>query len=241
MVLAGGLLVAAPALSQASFHETKIREVSGGTGVTDTAYVELQMIAAGQNLFGGHDIDIYSGAGVIQGSCPLANVAQSANQRTILIGDTGVPQRDVTCDLSANLENQVFGDGAVCFADASPPDCVSWRTGSSTDPIPNLPAPGAGVPIAGTMGDGIPHGQAAHRNILAGCPTLLEQVDDTNVSRSDFALGAIAPTPNSATPAETPCLTTKTAKKKCKKKKKGKKGTAAPAAKKKCKKKKKKK
>jgi hypothetical protein len=36
--------------ASASFHLTKIREVSSGTGTANSSYVEIQMEAPGQNF-----------------------------------------------------------------------------------------------------------------------------------------------------------------------------------------------
>jgi hypothetical protein len=235
--LALGVLLGVAPQAQAEFHLMKIREVSPGTGAAETGYVELQMIAPGQTVLMGHEVDFYEGAGgTLVDTCPLANVLNGENQRTIVVGDTNVPvgQKDVTC---SDLNVDVNG-GAVCFPDGDPPDCVSWGNFNAMPPVP-LPSP-TGTPEPG----GLPFAISLRRSHDAGCATLMEGIDDTNDSANDFSLAPYDPTPNSAGPSGIACLlpsvlgpTTPTAppKKKCKKKGKKKKAAAA-----KCKKKRKK-
>ena len=206
--LAFGLL-AIPA--SANYHLMKIREISGSTAGTNSAYIELQMHAAGQNQVSGHNITIWDADAFVVGPNPVATLPLSGpnppngqTQRTILIGDTGVPGSDFTLELSPYLETGVGGNllaaGAVCF-EAIPVDCVSWGgagfTGSSTGRLPDLSAP-YGQPLPTTFG--------LRRKITAGCATLLEAADDTNNNVNDFAPATPRdPTNNATTPIEKAC------------------------------------
>jgi hypothetical protein len=196
LALAGLAFEAAPA--QAVFHLMKIREVylgSSGAGNND-AFIELQMFAAGQNQVGGHDVDYYNATGGLAGSVPIDNdVPNGDNQRTILIGDTAVPGRDV-----ANVSADALGEGisvyrsggAVCFAQNI--DCVSWGSFSGSLPSPN-----------GAPGPAMPDGSSLERSIAPNCPTLLEDADDTNDSATDFALATPSPRNNATAPTEAAC------------------------------------
>ncbi len=201
------LLVAlASSSASASYHLTKIREVypgSSGAGYND-AFVELQAYAGGQNLVAGTSISYYTGAGLNTPTTPLtANVPNGQTQRTILIGDTGVPGRDFT---DANLSNKADrlppGGGAVCFESPlnQPVDCVAWGDYTNTQSLP------VGNPVvpAGDAG-GIPNGKSITRSISRGCATLLEASDDTDNSAGDFAATNPTPRSNTVTPTETAC------------------------------------
>ena len=90
-LVALALLIAAPA-AQATFHLIKVREVYAGT--EDDSYVELQMYAAGQSFLNGHSLTLYNAAGGLSHSSTFsAGVTKSENQRTVLIGDSGVQAR----------------------------------------------------------------------------------------------------------------------------------------------------
>jgi hypothetical protein len=242
-------LVAVPATGHASYHLTKIKEITG-SAVGDTSFIELQMYEPGQNLVAGHNITIWnSTASVLGNPVPVAtlpltgpNPANGESQRTILIGDSAVPGRDFTLDLDPYLNPgvgmNVAAAGAACF-ESVPVDCVSW--GTTFSGAVNLPD--KTTPIQTALGAGAVSFQ---RKITGGtCATALDAADDTNDAGADFTSVPASPTPNSAVPTEKLCLTPKAVakkKKKCKKKKKKKKkGKSAAAAKKKCKKKKKKK
>ena len=199
LVIAVALAISALAASPASatFHEMSIREVYPAG---DSSYVELQMRAGGQTLVGGHHLVTYDAGGNVADDFPFAgNVANGANQSTIVVGDTGYP---VTFDempppdeTDASLDLSPAG-GAVCWTEGSPPDCVSWGSFSGS-----LPSP-VGSPAAPA---GVPAGMALRRSIDAGCPTLLEQGDDHDNSAADFAIVSPAPRPNSVAPTERAC------------------------------------
>jgi hypothetical protein len=203
---------AVPSPASATFHLNKIREISGSTAGTNTGYVELQMYSPGQNLVSGHDLTLWDDDAFVLGPNPVAtipltgpNPPSGQNQRTILIGDTGVPNRDFTVDFTPYIEtgggggNNLLAAGAVCY-EGVPIDCISWGgsafTGSSTGRLPDLSAP---------YGNPLPTTFALRRKITAGCPTLLEASDDTNDNQADFAPVPEAPRPNSATPTEKSC------------------------------------
>jgi hypothetical protein len=199
LALAGAAFAAAPA--QAAFHFMKVREVFPGTSGAshNDAFVELQMFAPGQNFVSGHEITTHSADGDPTGP-PIVmpfDVPNGENQRTVLIGDTAVPDADFT-EGTLNTRLLVTG-GAVCFPDAEPPDCVSWGIFFNNAA---LPAPGSGTPIAA---GGIPDGSSIERSIAPNCPTLLEAADDTNNSATDFAIAAPSPRNNATAPTETAC------------------------------------
>ncbi len=159
------------------------------------------MHTAGQNLVGGHEVDYYTAIGTLLGSVLFtANVPNGDSQRTILIGDTATAGNpDLVYDqLDDALFRGTTTGGAVCFADASPPDCVSWGnfTGAGA-----LPGP-TGLPEAP---GGIPAGSSISRSIARGCATLLEPGDDTDDSSVDFSVTSPTPRNNTVTPTETAC------------------------------------
>jgi len=192
--------MAAPA--QAAFHLMKIREISSsGFGATNDAYVMLQMTATGQNQVAGHTLTVYDEDGIGGPSATFtipANVQYADNQRTILVGDTNVAGRDITWDALSTLigAGNFGGAGALCFPEASPPDCISWGgfTGASLLPDGATPVPGP-LPIT----------SALRRNITPGCPTLLEPTDDTNLGVADFSLTPREPRGNASSPTEKLC------------------------------------
>jgi hypothetical protein len=189
------VLFAAPS-AQAAFHLMKVSEVYPGASNAspNDAFIELQMFSAGQNLVGGHKVDYYTAAGGLLGSYTIAaNVTNGDDQRKILIGDTqaaGSP--DFTVDqLGDALSPGTETGGAVCFPDASPPDCVSWGNFTPQAGFPNTQT--ANAPV-------IPDGQSLTRSTSPGCPDLLEASDDTDSSAADFILGAPNPQNNSVAP-----------------------------------------
>jgi hypothetical protein len=240
-VITSSLVVAASA--QASYHENLIREVHEGGGSGD--YVELQSYAAGQNLVSGKHIVSYdAGGGSPLTDFPIpSNVANGANQATILIANTATVN-GVTADFNAggNLNVDNTG-GTVCFTDSSITvklDCVAFDgTGVGDVTVPSGANFGTPFALPGLNLDG----QSLIRTISRGCATALDTADDTNVA-ADFSLGAGSPRNNSATPTETVCPpgnpTSPTnpaghlRKRKCKKSNR----SASVAKKKKCKKKK---
>lgn len=193
------VLALAPA-AQATFHEIKVREVFPSSG--DGSYVNLQMYNAGQNLVSTHSLTVYNASGTsVHTSTFSSNVANSANQSLLLIGDTNVQtEQGVAPDLVDSGLSLSAAGGAVCWnAGGVPSDCVSWGnfTGNAM-----LPSPGAGTPVSG---GGITAGKAIRRSIAPGCATLLEVGDDTNNSSTDFAEVDPAPRNNATTPTEGPC------------------------------------
>lgn len=191
------LLPASPAL--ATFHEISIREVYPAG---DSSYVELQMWASGQDHVGGHQLVAYGPTGsVTDNSKFAADVANGANQSTIVVADTGYPlafsafpaadQTDEDLDLPPS-------GGAVCWTEGSPPDCVAWGNFSGAG---SLPSPAGSPAVPG----GVPAGMALRRSIDAGCPTSLEVTDDRDNSAADFSLVSPAPRPNSVAPSERAC------------------------------------
>jgi hypothetical protein len=202
-------LLAAPA--QATYHLNKIREISGSTAGSDSAYIELQMYASGENLVSGHNITLWDADGLLLGvaqpiqTLPLTgpNPANGQNQRTILIGDIGVLGRDFTLDFTPYIEtgggggNNLIAAGAVCY-EGIPVDCFSWG-GAAFTGAANLPDK------ATPYGQPMPTTFALRRNIAGGCATLLEASDDTNNNQADFPPVARAPRNNATTPTEKSC------------------------------------
>jgi hypothetical protein len=204
--------------SHAAFHLVKVREVHKGTAITGD-YVMLQMYEAGQNLFGGHHVRFLDGTGNVLADYTLNNVANGQNQRTYLLGNTGVAGADQT-EAGVNVAT----NGAVCYNELGLGmggiDCVAW--GTFTQTVENLSSPG--LPAFGT---GLAGNQSLVRTIARGCATALDAPDDTNNSAADFSLAAPIGRPNATAPTEVECKpTVPVKKKKCKKKKRKKKGSA---------------
>ena len=188
-----GSAAVAPPLAQADTLLIKVSEVNAGTGAGPGGdFVELQMYAPGQNLLAGHDVDVYDAAGNhTYSTLPFtAPVANGGNQRSVLIGDaSGADRPDSLLDIPA-------AGGAVCFGDTAPFDCASWGGFVAQ---PGFPDPQAANAPA------ITYGSSLTRSIAPGCPTLLEDSDDTGSSQADFSLATPSPRNNAATPTEAPC------------------------------------
>jgi hypothetical protein len=190
------LLVGPPAAS-ASYHLMSVREVATNPAGADSAYIELQMYASGQNFVGGHSVSFYTGTGTLLTKLDIpaaGDVPNGQNQRTVLIGDTAAPG---TPDISYPVLGdavQTYGTGGAACWDTI--DCVSWGNFTGNASLPSS---------AGTPAAAIPDGQALRRSIAPGCATLLESGDDTNNSSADFALTAPGPRNNSVTPTEEAC------------------------------------
>ncbi len=198
-------LLAAPA-AQASFHLIKVREVYPGSGAED-AYVELQMYAGGQNFVGGHSMTLYDSAGalLLTSTFPPGTVLpKGENQRAVLIGDTGVQAAlGVAPDLvDAGLSISATGGAACWNAGGAPADCVSWGDFHGDAALKLATGTGAGAPA---LPLGIPAATAIRRTISPGCPTLLEESDDSDDSATDFSGVAPAPRDNAIAPTETTC------------------------------------
>lgn len=232
--------------SSASFHLIKIREVSSGTGVADSSYVEVQAFNAGENFLSGG-----AKLAVCNATCSPApseftgftDVGNGANQMTVVFGDSGLPSASKDFDRNLNLQDS---GGAACYLGGLlSADCVSWGNFTGN---PTLLADYATT--SGTSAAALTSGMALRRSIAAGlCPTALDPSDDTDNSAADFSLTTPDPRPNSAPIPEVPCSTGNPTspinpagnvrKRKCKKKHKSASPTppAYSAKKKKCKKK----
>lgn len=189
-----GLFLLAPSAS-ASYHLMSVREVAPNPAGPDTAFIELQMYSAAQNLVGTRPVSYYTATGTLLGSYVLpGSVPNGENQRTILIGDTAAAGSPDFVNPTLADALQTYGPGgAVCFDVV---DCVSWGafTGAALLPSPT-----------GTPAAAIPDGSSLERSIAPGCATLLEASDDADVSATDFALATPSPRNNSVTPTEQAC------------------------------------
>lgn len=187
------LLTAAPA--QATFHLIKVREVHPGSN--DDSYVELQMFAAGQSLLSGHSMTLYDASGsLVHSSAFTSSVPNSANQQTVLVGDTRVEETfGVAPDLVDSGLAISAGGGAACWnAGGLPADCVAWGNFSGGAALQLATGTTVGSPVSPS---GITAGKAIRRTIEPGCPTLLEESDDSDNSAADFS--EVAPAPRSDT------------------------------------------
>ena len=163
-LLVAALLLFTAAPAQATFHLIKVREVHPSS--SDDSYVELQMYAAGQSVLSGHSMTLYNASGALVHSSTFSStVPSSANQQTVLIGDTGVQTAfGVAPDLvDSGLAIGASGGAACWNAGGLPADCVFWGSVSGS-----LPSP------VGTPAAAIPDGVALRRTIAPGCATLLE-------------------------------------------------------------------
>ncbi len=135
-----------------------IRQVYAGGGNPANDYIELQMRSTGENHTGGHPIQVYNAIGLLANAHPLTDVPNGVDQSNILIGDTGVASAfGVTPDVVVpGLEVSDFAmNGAVCYPDSAPPDCVAWGGFTPQGGFPDMAAAGGAnnFPggIAGTM------------------------------------------------------------------------------------------
>jgi hypothetical protein len=202
LALAGFAWAASPATS-----DVKIRQVHpDDMGMFDSGdWVELQLTANGQTVAGRrlatYDPDGNEKSHFVIPSTPTLN---TQSQRTVLISNTS-SVGGTTPDFNAPLvgqpgeDVQMTGmDGAVCLTENNSPtftpvDCVSY--GSFTGTIPS-----AGMPASQTA-----FGETLQRTIAHGCPTALDEGDDTDNSAFDFSLSTDPPRNNSAAPTETTC------------------------------------
>ena len=202
-LLAGAFLLLAAAPAQATFHLIKVREVHAGT--SDDSYVELQMYAAGQSLLSGHAMTLYDASGSLAHSSTFsASVPSSANQQTVLIGDTRVQEAfGVAPDLVDSGLSIGAAGGAACWnAGGLPADCVAWGNFSGGAALQLATGTSVGSPVSP---GGITAGKAIRRTIEPGCPTLLEESDDSDNSASDFSEVAPAPRNDSSPISEHTC------------------------------------
>lgn len=196
------LLLAAPA-AEASFHLIKVRELYAGSN--DDSYVELQMYAAGQSFLGGHSLTVYDANGALAHTSTFSStVPNSQNQRTVLIGDGNVQSKfGVAPDLVDSGLSIPAAGGAVCWnAGGLPADCVGWGDFSGGASFETATGTTTGPPAAPS---GIGAGKALRRTIAPGCPTLLEEGDDSDDSAVDFAEVTPAPRDNASSIVETTC------------------------------------
>lgn len=196
------LLAFAPAAS-ATFHLIKVREVYAGQ--SDDSYVELQMYASGQSFLSGHSMTLYNSAGALVHSSTFSSgVAHSANQQTVLIGDTNVQTAfGVAPDLVDSGLAVPAAGGAACWnAGGVPADCVAWGSFSGGAALQTATGTSAGTPASAA---GITAGKALRRKISPGCPTLLEEADDTDNSTADFEEVAPAPRNDNSAIVESIC------------------------------------
>jgi hypothetical protein len=196
------LLAVAPA-AQATFHLIKVREVYPGT--QSDSYVELQMFAAGQTFLMGRSMTVYSAGGaLVHTSTFSSGVAGGDNQRALLIGAAGVEAKfGVKPDLvDSGLAIPAAGGAACWNALGIPADCVAWGNFSGAAALQSATGTSAGSPVSP---GGITAGKAIRRTIAPGCPTLLEESDDTNSSAADFTELAPAPRNNASAPTEATC------------------------------------
>jgi hypothetical protein len=199
--LAGLLLSAAPA--SATFHLMRVREVYPAAGAS---YVELQMLAAGEDLVGGHHLVSYNANGTVADDFTLpshVNLSSPINATVLITGPgyaAAFPSGPTTDELDANLNLPASG-GAVCWTEGSPPDCVAW--GNFTGPLPaHVPPLVVGTPASPT---GVTSGKALRRTIAPSCPTLLEEADDSDDSATDFSEQTPNPRNNASPIPEATC------------------------------------
>jgi hypothetical protein len=160
-VVAGGLAgSASPAV--APFHLMEVQEVFAGTdSAAEADFVELEMLASGQNLVGGHVLRLYDASGTGADCTIPADVPNDANGDRILFA-TAQFESGFGIDADFTMPPLLHADGgAVCFEDI---DCVTWGSfsGSTTSP--------AGTPFAGGINQGMS----------------IDRVADTNQSADDF-------------------------------------------------------
>ncbi len=131
-------------------------------------------------------------------------MAHSANQQTVLIGDTAVQSTfGVAPDLlDAGLSIPAAG-GAVCWnAGGIPADCVAWGNFNGQVALQAATGTSVGSPASPS---GITAGKAIRRKISPGCPTLLEEADDSDDSATDFEEVSPAPRNDSSAITEAVC------------------------------------
>jgi hypothetical protein len=228
------LVIAAPA--SATFHLIKVKEVFPGTAAQpDSDYVELQAYSPFQNQIQFGQVRVYNANGTTASTFPSVvptggPVSNNANNATALIADSafGAAFPGVTPDRTDSGLDLSAAGGAVCWpVNSTPIDCVSWGAFTGNSSLPSSAgSPFQGTGTLGAIGDS----KAIVRSIAPGCPTFLEDSDDTDNSAADFSEAAPDPRPNSAAitevacgpppsggPAATPGTTTPKKKKKCKK------------------------
>lgn len=195
-------MIAAPA-AQATFHLIKVREVYPGTN--NDSYVELQMYAGGQTFLANHAMTVYDSSGALVHSSKFTSgVTNGQNQAAILIGDSNVQSKfGVAPDLVDSELSIPAAGGAACWnAGGIPADCVAWGDFSGGAALQTATGTTVGSPASPS---GITAGKAIRRMIEPGCPTLLEESDDSNDSATDFAEVTPAPRDNASPISEKTC------------------------------------
>lgn len=195
-------LVAAPA-AHATFHLIKVREVYPGSA--DDSYVELQMYAGGQTFLTNHSMTVYDSSGTLVHSSKFTSgVANGQNQATVLVGDSGVQAKfGIAPDLVDPGLSIPAAGGAVCWnAGGLPADCAAWGNFSGGAALQTATGTTVGSPASPS---GITAGKALRRTIEPGCPTLLEESDDSNDSAADFSEVTPAPRDNASPITEKTC------------------------------------
>jgi hypothetical protein len=188
--------------ASASFHLMRIREVYPAG---NASYVELQMLTSAENLVGGHHLVSYNTNGTVADDFTLpSNVNPGPVNTAILITGSGYttafPSGPSPDELDSSMSLSASG-GAVCWVEGAPPDCVAW--GNFTGPFPaHTPPLVAGNPASPS---GVTAGKALRRTIAPGCPTLLEEGDDTDDSATDFSEQTPNPRNNASPVTETAC------------------------------------
>lgn len=187
--LTASLFAAAPA--DADFTRIMIREVKPGANVSATSseFVELQMYEGAQQNVGGQTLTMLGPTGTVVATFEIPGDAGSGQiQRSILIGTAEVAtELGVVPDFT--LPGAVLSGegGGVCYSDI---DCVAWGT----------------FPAKTGAAAAIPAGSSLERTIARGCPTYLEEGDDSDFSSLDFDV-ITPPTPrnNTTAPTEVKC------------------------------------
>ena len=158
-----------------------------------------------QTLLGGHAMTLYDASGALVHSSTFGSgVANGQNQATVLIGDSGVQSAfGVAPDLIDSSLAIPAAGGAACWnAGGLPADCVAWGNFSGGAALQTATGTTVGSPASPA---GITAGKAIGRTIEPGCPTLLEESDDSNQSAADFAEVTPAPRNNASAITETTC------------------------------------
>jgi hypothetical protein len=227
-------LGATASLARADDSQIRISEVYSDASANKTDFVELQLLADGQSIPAGAAVRLCNAtasACVNFSFSSQIDLPASLSQRTILLGWDTNPNADL--QVGASLNPPPLG-GSVCYyqslSPAIPIDCVAW--GTSTGAVPSVGSPAPALNAT----------ESLTRTEARGCSSLMEAVDDSDNSATDFFLTSPTPRNNLQTPTEAPCppaispvptTTTTTTKRKCKKKKRH---ASAVVAKKRCKK-----
>jgi len=110
----GGLRIAAPPV-EANFHCMRIGAVMGGAnGNADIQYVELRLVAGGQNAVAGHEITFRNDMGALQATFVFpTNVGSGVDGASILIATA---EFDAAASVNPDF---LFSDGTVVDPDTS--------------------------------------------------------------------------------------------------------------------------